>query len=129
MDCLLIPLLIALFLWINKAVLKLLWQRASTGWKIAYCFACVTGIILGVWGGFFFEYQPYPNLRVFSIPFPIGFLHLEGPPGNEEWVDFVSPAGALVALSDLIIIALIVPSLIGLAFWVRTCFGRKWGRF
>src|SRR4051794_19721681 len=101
MGCLLIPALIGLLALADAVIVRMLRQRgAGVGWWSALSAAWLAGAALGVWGGFFFEYQPSPRLRVFGAPVPAAFFHWEGPPGEEQWVDFVTPAPALFAASN-----------------------------
>jgi hypothetical protein len=103
----------------NVATVRLFRQReAGVGWWVALSSAWLVGAALGVWGGFFFEYQPSPHLRVFGAPVPAGVFHWEGPPGEEQWVDFVTPEPLLFAGSNVPLIALLLACPIGLVFWV-----------
>jgi hypothetical protein len=119
MGSLLILVLAGLLAWANVATVQLLRRRAAGArWWLALLVAWLAGAALGVWGGFFFEYQPSPRLRVFGAPVPVGFFHWEGPPGEEQWVDFVPAAPLLLATSNIPIMALLLACPIGLAFWV-----------
>jgi hypothetical protein len=80
--------------------------------------AWVAGAALGVWGGFCFEYQASPRLRVFGAPVPAAFFHREGPPGEEQWVSFITPAPLLFAASNVAILALLAACPVGLAYWL-----------
>ena len=82
-------------------------RRAGRGWWCLLAVAWLAGAGLGVWGGFFFEYRPTPVLRVFGAPVPGAFLHWEGPPGEEQWVDFITPAPLLFAGSNIVILGLL----------------------
>lgn len=77
-----------------------------------------------MWSGFFFEYQPSPKLRVFGAPVPGAFLHLEGRPGEEQWVDFITPAPMLFAGSNIVILALLAGLPVGLVFVTATAICR-----
>lgn len=47
---------------------------------------------MGIWFGFFFEYQPSPQLRVMGCPVPVACFALEkSAAGEEHWADFVAP--------------------------------------
>jgi hypothetical protein len=119
MGCLLILVLIAILALANVATVRLLQRRqASAGWWAALSITWLAGAALGVWGGFFFEYQPSPQLRVFGAPVPAGVFHWEGPPGEEQWIDFVTPAPLLFAGSNVPIMALLAACPVGLVFWV-----------
>jgi hypothetical protein len=114
-----LPVLVALLALTNMAIVRLLRRRqASAGWWAAIGVAWLVGAALGVWGGFFFEYQPEPRLRVFGAPVPAAFFHWEGPPGEEQWIDFVTPAPLLFAGSNVPILALLTACPVGLVFWV-----------
>ncbi len=117
MGCLLIPVLVGLLALANVVTVRLFRRReAGVGWWIALSLAWLAGAALGVWGGFFLEYQPSPRLRVFGAPVPAAFFHWEGPPGEEQWVDFITPVLLLFAGSNVPIMALLVACLIGLVF-------------
>jgi hypothetical protein len=119
MGCLLIPALIGLLALADAIIVRMLRQQgAGMVWWSALSAAWLAGAALGVWGGFFFEYQPSPRLRVFGAPVPAAFFHWEGPPGEEQWVDFITPAPVLFAASNVAILALLTGCLVGVAFWL-----------
>jgi hypothetical protein len=107
--------------WIATRSLRL--QAAGWGWWIAVLLGWICGTIVGVWGGFFLEYQAGPTLRLFGAPIPTAVFHFEGLPGQEHWVDFVTPAPTLIAATDVLLITLLSGSLVGLVFWL--CGKRK----
>jgi hypothetical protein len=110
---------LGLLAWANVALVRLyLRRRAGWGWWVALSAAWLTGGALGVWGGFFFEYQPTPTLRVIGAPVPAAFHHWEGPPGEEQWVDFITPAPALYAASNIALLGLLAGCPVGLVFLV-----------
>jgi hypothetical protein len=120
MGCLFIPAAIILLVFANLAVVRMLIGRqAGSGWWAAVFVAWFVGAALGVWAGFYFEYQASPRLRVAGAPVPAAFFHLEGPPGDEQWVDFITPAPALFAGSNVPILALLAACPVGLVFWLR----------
>jgi hypothetical protein len=80
--------------------------------------AWLAGASLGVWSGFFFEYQATPRLRVVGAPVPAAFFHWEGPPGQEQWIDFITPAPLLFASSNVVILSLLAACPVGLVFWL-----------
>src|SRR5262249_41716400 len=97
MACLLIPLIVAGLAFANAATVRLLQRRhAGRGWWAALFVAWLAGAVLGGWGCFF-EYQLSPRLRVVGAPVPEVFFLLEGPPGEEQWADYVTPAAPLLA--------------------------------
>jgi hypothetical protein len=119
MGCILIPLVIAVLALADVAIVRLLQRRhAGSGWWTALAGAWLVGAGLGIWSGFFVEYQPSPRLRVVGAPVPAAFFHLEGLPGKEQWVDFVTPAPLLFAGSNVILLALVAGCPVGLAFWL-----------
>ena len=121
MGCLIIPIVIALLTAANVLIVRRLQRHhAAREWWISLSIAWLTGAALGIWGGFFFEYQLSPRLRVFGAPVPAAFFHLEGPPGQEVWVDFITPAPLLFAASNVALLALLAACPLGLAFWVRS---------
>jgi hypothetical protein len=91
-------------------------RRAGPGWWCALAVAWLVGAGLGAWGGFFFEYRPTPVLRIFGAPVPGAFLSWEGPQGEEQWVDFITPAPLLFAGSNIVILALLAGLTVGLLF-------------
>jgi hypothetical protein len=108
---------IVLLLWANvAAVVSFRRRRASGRWWTAMWFAWILGGAIGVYGGFFFEYQPTETLRVFGAPVPAVFLHLEGPPDNQQWVDYITPAPLLFAGSNIIILAMAAGCLVATGF-------------
>jgi hypothetical protein len=114
---LIITVLIALLMWADIAIVRLLRRRcAGLRWWVALSVAWLAGAGLGVWGGFFFEYRPLPELRVIGAPVPVAFFRKEGPPGQEQWVDFITPAPLLFAASNIPILALLIACPIGLIF-------------
>jgi hypothetical protein len=106
---------IVLLAFANAAIVRLL-RRAGRGWWCALAVAWLAGAGLGMWGGFFFEYRPTPDLRVFGAPVPGAFLHWEGPRGEEQWVDFITPAPLLFAGSNIAILALVAGLPVALVF-------------
>jgi hypothetical protein len=51
----------------------------------------IVGFCLGVWFGFFFEYQPSPRLRVIGCPVPVVcFVLQKSADGKEQWTDFMN---------------------------------------
>lgn len=116
MGFLLILLVVALLAYVNVVTVRSLRRRrAGPSWWAVLVSAWASGAALGVWGGFFFEYQPLPDLRVVGAPIPAAFFHWEGPPGEEQWVDFITPAPLLFASSNVVIIALLAACPVGLA--------------
>ena len=120
MGFLLILPLVALLAFANViSVRSFLAWRAGPPWWGALAVAWVVGTAVGVWSGFYFEYRPSPELRVFGAPIPTGCLHWEGPPGQEQWVDFITPAPLVFAGSNVVILALLAACTVGLVFWLR----------
>lgn len=120
MGFLLIFVFIGLLGWANLVAVRLLRSCvAGPGWWASLVLLWIGGAAVGYWGGFFFEYQPSPRLRVLGAPIPAAFLHLEGPPGDEQWIDFITPAPLLFAGSNVIIVALLLACPLLPAFWLR----------
>jgi hypothetical protein len=110
---------IGLMLWVNvKIVATFKKTNVGKGWWFALILSWIFGGAIGFWSGFCFEYQPSPRLRVFGFPVPVSFFHLEGPPGEERWDDFITPSPFLYAWSNVVIFALLMACLLGLAFWL-----------
>jgi hypothetical protein len=103
----------------NAATVRLFRRRqAGAGWWSALAMGWLTGAALGVWSGFFFEYQPSPDVRVAGAPVPTAFFHWEGPPGEEQWIDFITPAPVLFAGSNIFLLALTAGCPVGLVYWL-----------
>ena len=118
MGCLFILLIVGLLLWANIATVQMFTRRqAKAIWWIGLAVAWAVGAGLGVWSGFFFEYQASATLRVFGFPVPAAFFHYEGPPGQEQWIDFITPAPLLFAGSNIFIVGMLAACPVGLAFW------------
>jgi hypothetical protein len=56
---------------------------------------------------------------------PVACLHWEGPPGEEQWVDFITPAPILFAGSNVPIMALLGACPVGVIFWVWSWRARR----
>ncbi len=120
MGCLLPLLIVGLMVWANIATVRMfICRHARASWWVGLSVAWAVGAGIGVWSGFFFEYQFSRTLRVFGFPVPAAFFHLEGPPGQEQWIDFITPAPILFAGSNIFIVGLLVACPVGLAFWLR----------
>ena len=125
MACLLITLIVAVLALANAAVVRQLQRRhAGRWWWAALFVAWLAGAALGGWGFFFVEYQPSPRLRVVGAPLPAASFLLEGPPGEEQWVDYVTPAAPLLAAANVLILALLAGCPVGLVFWLVRWAGR-----
>jgi hypothetical protein len=119
MACLLIVVITWLLVWANMATVSTLNRRhAKAGWWLIFAVAWAAGAGIGVWSGFFLEYQATPTLRVFGFPISAAFFHYEGPPGQEKWIDFIMPAPILFAGSNIFILGMIAACPVGLAFWL-----------
>jgi hypothetical protein len=120
MGPLLILAIIAVLGWANAAMMRRLRSRtAAWGWWAAVLTLWTVGAIIGVWGGFFFEYQASPTLRVCGAPVPAAFFHLEGPTGEEQWIDFITPAPLLFAGANVVLMPLLLACPVGLVFWLH----------
>lgn len=108
---------IGLLAYLNVATVRSFRRRqAGSGWWTLLTFGWAAGAAVGVMGGFFFEYQPRPELRVVGAPVPVAFFHWEGPPGEERWIDFITQPPFLFAGSNVVILGLLAACPIGLAF-------------
>ena len=120
MGFLLILLLLAPVSYCNVLIVRsFLARSAGVPWWGVLAAAWLAGATIGAWCGFGFEYRPVPTLRVFGAPIPAAFFHWEGPPGEEQWVDFVTPAPLLFAGSNVVILAMMSACLVGLTFRLR----------
>jgi hypothetical protein len=121
--------LLALLAYGNVVIVRSLRRRrAGTSWWAALIIAWAVGAAMGGYGGFFFEYRPLPDLRVFGAPIPAAFFHREGPPGQEAWIDFVTPVPILFAGSNVGILGLLAAFPIGMMSWLvnrRPSAGKK----
>lgn len=118
MACL-IPVILALLAWADMATLRMLLRRqANPAWWATLWIVGGLGLAFGVWIGAFLEYQPSPRLRVFGAPFAAAILHLEGPPGEEHWVDYITPVPFLIVGSNVLLVALLAPCPVGILFWL-----------
>ncbi|HEV3237574.1 MAG TPA: hypothetical protein VGZ25_11335, partial [Gemmataceae bacterium] len=94
-------------------------RRISSTYWLILSPLYVAGLAVGIYCGFYAEYSLSPSLIAFSAPIPAGFFHLE----DGQWIDFVTPAPAVTAFSNVIIVALSVPlPIIGYLLWR----GRPW---
>jgi hypothetical protein len=119
MVWLLLPALLSLLTLANAAVVRMFRRRqAGVGWWVTLSVAWLAGAAAGVWGGFFFEYRPSPRLRVLGAPVPAAFFHWEGPPGEEQWVGFITPAPLLSAASNVALLALLAGCPVGVVCWL-----------
>ncbi|AGA31294.1 hypothetical protein [Singulisphaera acidiphila] len=119
MGILMIFALVAALAFINVLIVRLFQRRgAGRGWWTTLIITWITGAALGIYSGFVFEYRPTPSLRVFGAPIPAAVFHWEGPPGKEEWVDFVTPAPHLFAMSNVVILGLFTACPVGPLFWL-----------
>ena len=104
MGCLLWAVVIILLLWVDWTTVRSLYiNRRRPGWWVIFVALFSVGIGLGVWGGFYVEYQLSERTKVFGFPLMVGVFVNE----NGEWVDYVSPAPLLVALLDVFIMTLV----------------------
>jgi hypothetical protein len=119
MDCLLMPVVIAVLAFANRAIVRqFLARRAGMGWWLVLIGAWLVGARVSVWSTFSFEYQLSPTTRVLGAPMPVAALHLEGRPGEEQWADYIMPNMALDAGFNVATVALLASCPVGLAFWL-----------
>ncbi len=65
------------------------------------------------------KYRPSPELRIHGAPVPVVAFHWEGPPGEEQWIDFITPAPLLFAGSNVVLLALLAGLPVGLVLLFR----------
>ncbi|MBN9689978.1 MAG: hypothetical protein J0M24_07040 [Verrucomicrobia bacterium] len=94
-------------------------RAAGPGWWALLAVLMVTGVGLGIWLAFYFEYQPSPRRRVASFPLPIAVFVWE----EDRWTDFVTPTHsaytAAVANICVTVAAFVAPLLAVFAFLHR----------
>jgi hypothetical protein len=94
-------------------------RRVSSSYWLILFALYLAGLASGTFCGFYAQYSFSPSLIAVSAPIPAGFFHLE----DCEWVDFITPAAGVIALSNLIIVMLSIPlPLIAYLLWR----GRPW---
>ncbi len=103
-------------------VLQSLYARklSAAGWMYATIIA-VFGVILGVCLGFYFSYNPAPEVTLYSFPIPAGWKVLETyKDGSEQWVDFITPVPLMVAAANTCLIFSISIVVVWLSHWLVT---------
>jgi hypothetical protein len=119
MECLLMPVVIAVLAYANRVIVRqLLRRQAGRGWWLVLFGAWVVGAAVGVWSTFSFEYRLSPNTRVLGAPMPMAAFHLEGPPGEEQWADYVNALLPLVICENGVTLALLASFPVSLTFWL-----------
>lgn len=109
---------ICILLYVNVWVLyDLCERRVSLRWWLLLLLMWTAGTGCGVYGAIFFEYQPSPTLRVIGAPIPGALFRLEGPPGAQQWADYVFPNPLLTLFANVVLPPLFVGGLFGLVFW------------
>ena len=125
----LIPVLAVLGWLALCAVRSFMARRVGWTWWTALAACLAIGIVSGVWFGFFFEYQPFPRLRIIGCPIPVVVFALEtDADGNQCWTDFVSPVPWFFAISNVFLFSFvsIYPVWLANVLW-RTASQRQWG--
>jgi hypothetical protein len=82
-------------------------RRMPRIWTSVLVALWLVGAALGMWFATRFEYRPTRGLRVVGAPVPVAYYHLEGPPGNQRWVDFISPVQPWLVAADAILFSLL----------------------
>jgi hypothetical protein len=105
---LIVGILVASLVYIVALTRTLLRSRVHARWWLSFFFLALLGLTTACWLTFYFEYQPSPQFRFNSFPFPIAFHHLE----NGDWVSFVTPPpimypGILANLTSVIAASLL----------------------
>ncbi len=100
---------LALLGWLSVRAVRSLWARGvGPLWWAALVGCIVVGFALGVWFGFFFEYQPEAKIRVIGWPVPIVCFVLEkSADGEERWIDYVSPEPLLFGGSSVLLFSFV----------------------
>jgi hypothetical protein len=120
MTLLTILAIIVLLAWANIATVRRFRSgNAAWGWWATVLMLWAVGTAVGVWGGFFFEYQPSSKLRILGAPVPVVAFQLEGTPDDQHWVDFVTPAPLLFAVANVVLVPLLLGCPVGLVFSLR----------
>jgi hypothetical protein len=89
----------------------------------------IVGVAAGIWGGFFFEYQPEPNFRVLGCPVPAAFFVLEKHGDSDEiWVDYITPAPLLFAASNVFLLAFVFVYPVWLVNTIWRIGSKRWCR-
>ena len=86
-------------------------RRGSTYW-VAFGMLLVSGVGLGFWCAFYFEYYAGPNFRISSFPLPTVFFHLE----DGHWVDF--PVSQLQAWASCVANIISIAALATSPLWL-----------
>jgi hypothetical protein len=126
MGHLLVLVAVAVMAWADFAAIRgMARSRARGAWWVALAIFLLVGVAGGVWCGFCCEYQVSGHLRVFSFPVPAAFLHLE----DGQWVDYITPAPLLVALFNVVAVAIVCLLPLSAAyFYYRSRKGRAMSR-
>jgi hypothetical protein len=106
--------------------LSLFYERriSSTNWLILSALY-LAGLAAGTFCGFYAQYSLSPSLIAVSAPIPAGFFHFE----DGEWIDFITPAPGVIALSNLIIVTLSIPlPFIAYLLWRGRPWSAEWER-
>jgi hypothetical protein len=77
-------------------------DRKGPVWWLALLMLLLAGGLAGIWCGFYLEYQPTENLRVYRFPLLVVVWKRE----NGDWVDYVSHLGVIICYLDFLIVTL-----------------------
>jgi hypothetical protein len=117
MGLLIVIIVFALGCWTLFATFRRLRRfHAGCAWWSTYICLALSGVILGYWLAFQFEYQVSPEFRFASFPIPLCFFHLE----NGQWVDFITPEivmypgllANIVAITAIVVLPIMIASLL-----------------
>ena len=98
--------LLVVMVWVDVSAWRVMSAaNDSFSGRFLYVGLGLAGLAIGIWCGFYLEYQVSPTLRFFSFPIPVAVFHLEG----GQWVDFVTPMPIVLALLDVAFVTVFFP--------------------
>jgi hypothetical protein len=80
--------LLSLSSWILITTFRRLYSKpVGIVWWLVFCGLAVSGVVIGYYMAFDFEYKVSAHMQFVSFPIPVCFFHFE----NGQWVDFPTP--------------------------------------